>query len=192
MSSSDTCVPVEPYSLHINIAAMGVCREQMDRFGMLAGGEPEPFPSFPEWERSAYGSEIEHRLANPDVWEAYEDAEHLASIQRGKGLGIARFKLESNGPWVVVAEEIQTALSAYEGVSPSAQVDAEKRPALGGLAWLAEASNVRIRGELSPVIGALGLGGPPRAINFDDRPPHRLHTASDTPRPAKRVVSSCI
>lgn len=116
---------VEPYSLHLNITAMGFCREQMDRFGMLAGGEHEPFPPFPEWDRSTYGSEIEHRLANPDVWEAYEDAEQLASSQRGKGSGIARFKLESNGPWVVVAEEIQTALSAYEGVSPSARVDAE-------------------------------------------------------------------
>ncbi len=133
---------VEPYSLHLNIAATGYCREQMARFGMLAGGDSEPFPLYPTWDRSMYGSEIEHRLANPDLWCAYEDAERRASSQRGEGPGIARFKLQSNGPWIVVAEEIRTALSAYDRVSPAARSDAEADPVWADwIGWLRRATS---------------------------------------------------
>jgi len=72
-----------------------------------------------------YGSEAEHRLANPDPWSTYEAAERRASSQRGKGAGIARFKLSSNGPWIVVAEEVAGAWSAYDRSSSTVRSDIE-------------------------------------------------------------------
>lgn len=116
---------VEPYTLHFNIGAMAFCRELMTDFGMFAAGEWEPFPREPAWDSSLYSSESEHRHANPDVWRAYEEAELRASSQRGDGLGIARFKLESNGPWLVVEEEVAEAMAAYGEASPATRIDAE-------------------------------------------------------------------
>ncbi len=133
-------VSVEPFSLHLNIVAMGFCREQMARFGMLAEGRHEPFPQGPPWDRSVYSSENEHRRANPAVWSIYDEAEHRASCQRGAGTGIARFKLESNGPWIVVAQEIAEALSVYDGVSARVRSDAETDEVWGSwIAWLKRA-----------------------------------------------------
>ncbi len=88
-----------------------------------------------------YGSEREHRASNPDVWRAYEEAERRASSQRGDGPGIARFKLESNGPWIVVAEEVDEALSAYARSSASVRADAEADEVWASwIAWLRRAS----------------------------------------------------
>jgi len=132
---------VAPYSLHSNIAAAGFCREQMAEFGMLAGGQPRPFPSEPPWDRTMYLSSVEHRRTHPEVWRIYERAERDASAQRGEGAGIARFKLESNGPWIVVAEEVEQALTAYAAVSPSERQAVEPDEAWSAwIAWLRRAN----------------------------------------------------
>lgn len=132
---------VEPYSLYLNIAAMGPCRKRMATFGMLAGGDHEPFPREPTWDKSMYGSAHEHRVSNPDVWRAFDDAERRASSQRGDGPGIARFKLESNGPWIVVAEEVDEALSEYSRSSAASRADAEADEVWASwIAWLKRAA----------------------------------------------------
>lgn len=113
---------VEPYSFHLNMVGVGLCRMRMAELGMLAGGKPAPFPEYPSWNRSLYSSEAEHRAANPKVWEAYADAELSASSQRGQGSGIPRFKLESNGPWIVVEEEVCAALAVLDRSDPAASV----------------------------------------------------------------------
>ena len=112
----------ESYSFHLNIAGVGLCRRRMAELGMLAGGTPAPFPEYPSWNRSLYSSEAEHRAANKKVWEEYADNELSASSQRGQGLGIPRFKLESNGPWIVVEEEVRAALAALDRSDPAISV----------------------------------------------------------------------
>ncbi len=116
---------VEPFQLRLNIAAASSCREQMAAFEMLAGGRHQPLPRWPSWDSTLFLSESEHRSANPAVWTVYEEAERQASCQRGSGPGIARFKLESNGPWIVVAEEVEGALLAYDAVGSHERFRAE-------------------------------------------------------------------
>jgi hypothetical protein len=122
--------------------SVGLVAEQgrVDR-RLFAAGEWEPFPREPAWDSSLYSSSSEHRHANPDVWRAYEEAGLRASSQRGDGLGIARFKLESNGPWLVVEEEVAGAMAAYGEAQPATRINAEADDTWATwIGWLRRAS----------------------------------------------------
>lgn len=113
----------------------------MHSLGMLAEGAHAPFPPYPTWDRALYSTEAEHRHANPTVWEEYAADELAASKQRGTGSGIARFKFESNGPWIVVQEEIDGALAAFADHPREKQLAALGDPLFADwMSWLRTAS----------------------------------------------------
>lgn len=105
---------VEPYSLHLNVAAMGFCRERLRRVGGLAEGPaPIAFPDEPVIDTAMYGSRREWRLANIDRWHVQVSLEKRWAAQVADGrLGIAEFKLSSNDGWFVTPTEVEQSFAA--------------------------------------------------------------------------------
>ena len=113
----------------------------MSALGMLADGDPEPSPPFPEWDRSVYASYREHRLANPAVWAAYKAAERRRLSQTGDGPEMARFKLSSNDGWIVTGEEVAASLARYGALPQDRRTQLEQDdPWRQWIAWLRRAS----------------------------------------------------
>lgn len=125
---------VEPYTFHLNLAAVGRVRSQMESFEMLAQGEPIPFPEFPTPKALSI---FKDRLRRPQIWREYDELEEAASCQHGEGTGIARFKLLSNGPWVITRTEIRESLDVYSRLPESDRAEFEKEPLWESwLAWI--------------------------------------------------------
>jgi len=116
---------IRPYVLAMNLAGIGFCRSQMTSLGMVCEGSPSPFPSYPDLDYAACDSEQDDRLVRPEMWKEYDDAEFRASAQRGQGPGIARFKFETNGPWLVVAAEVEEALLIYDSTPSRVRTELE-------------------------------------------------------------------
>ena len=133
---------IEPYSFHCNLTGIGLLRSTMGRLGMLAEGDPSPFPTSPQRSAGQYLSETAHRLANPGVWTEYQAAESAAMRQRGNGPGMARFKFLSNGPWIVLAEEVSQALHSYDAVAGIERQQAETNQLwVDWIGWLRTAAS---------------------------------------------------
>jgi hypothetical protein len=110
----------EPYQFHLNAAGMGLCRAGMRRTAMTYPAEHRPFLAWP-----FTGIEDWH-TADQSRRDAYNQAERAASAQTVPGMvGIPEFKLLSNGPWLVSAQEIRQALGRYQASSPDLQAELE-------------------------------------------------------------------
>lgn len=110
----------EPYQFHLNIAGMAFCRAGMHRAAMTYQAEHYAFPAWPFAGLEDWGTADQSRR------DAYIKAERAASAQTVSGMvGIPEFKLLSNGPWLVSAEEIKEALYRYEVSSPALRSELE-------------------------------------------------------------------
>jgi hypothetical protein len=110
----------EPYQFHLNIAGMGLCRAGMRRAAMTYQAEHRPFPAWP------FTGIEDWRTADQTRRDAYNKAERAASTQTVPGMiGIPEFKLLSNGPWLVSADEIRQALGRYQASPPGLQTELE-------------------------------------------------------------------
>ncbi len=110
----------EPYRFHLNITGMGYCRARMRHTMMTYEAESRPFPAWP------FTGMEDWRAADQSLRDAYDEAERAASAQTVPGMiGIPEFKLLSNGPWLVGAEEIGQALGRYQASSPALRAELE-------------------------------------------------------------------
>nr|WSX72777.1 hypothetical protein OH826_02245 [Streptomyces sp. NBC_00899]WSX81155.1 hypothetical protein OH826_49265 [Streptomyces sp. NBC_00899] len=97
-----------PYQFHVTIFSMDRYIAGMHWAGMCFDAEPQPFTA------RQYSHE-EWPAASPAEQQAYCDARLAYGAQRVPGrTGIPVFKLTSNGPWTVTAEEIEEALTAHD------------------------------------------------------------------------------
>lgn len=97
-----------PYQFHVTVFGMGQYIDAMRRAGMCFDAEPVPFPG------RQYSSE-QWQTATAAEQQADRELRAAYSAQRVPGRkGVPVFKLTSNGPWTVTAEETAEALSAYE------------------------------------------------------------------------------
>ncbi|RKN42835.1 hypothetical protein D7223_22385 [Micromonospora endolithica] len=88
---------------------------------MVYHATPRPFPDWP------FDGVEDWRSADRSRRDAYHEAERAASAQTVAGrTGIPVFKLTSNGPWLVGAQEIEEALGCYQGSSPSLRAELER------------------------------------------------------------------
>lgn len=110
----------EPFQFHLNVAGMAVCRDGLRRSGMTYQAEHQPFPVWPFKDIEDWQSADQARR------DAFNVAERAASAQTVPGkVGIPEFKLLSNGPWLIGAEEIAQALDRYEEASAAVRAELE-------------------------------------------------------------------
>ena len=122
------------FQFHMTIMEMALIRYWMRSIGMTYKAEPLPFPRWPF-------TSLEHwRGADQAERAAYTLADRAASAQVVPGMaGIPEFKLRSNGPWIVGAQEIGETLIAYDLADADARAEAEADPLwLAWLTWLRE------------------------------------------------------
>ncbi|MEU8180787.1 hypothetical protein AB0B85_20040 [Micromonospora sp. NPDC049044] len=109
-----------PFQFHLNIAGMAFCRDGMRRTGMTYQATSQPFPAWPFKDMDDWQSADQGRR------DAYNEAERAAAAQTVPGMvGIPEFKLMSNGPWLVGAQEIEQALYRYQASSPHLRAELE-------------------------------------------------------------------
>jgi len=96
-----------PYQFHVTVLDMGRYIDGMRGAGMCFDAEPAPFTGRPYTTK-------EWQAASPAERQADAVSRNRFEAQRIPGrAGIPVFKLSSNGPWPVTAEEIDEALAAY-------------------------------------------------------------------------------
>jgi len=110
---------VAPHQMHLTIVEMARALSGMRRFALVHEATPIEFEGpFYNWE--------EWQALGADERAEYSRRERIHQSQTVAGAtGIANFKLESNGPWIVTVSEIRGALDAYRLVPDEARADAE-------------------------------------------------------------------
>jgi hypothetical protein len=87
---------------------------------MTYQAEHRPFPAWP------FAGSEDWRTADRGRRDACAKAERAAAAQTVPGMtGIPEFKLLSNGPWLVGAEEIRHAPGRYQASSPGLRAELE-------------------------------------------------------------------